>query len=506
MVFVMKALLDTNIIIHREASRVISRDIGNLFKWLDRLQYEKCIHKVTVDEIEKNQNEEVVAAFRVKMQSYSQMSLVAKLAPEVKAVAEREDRNDHDLNDTVLLNELFVGRVDVLISEDRGIHRKAKLLDVGHRVFGIDSFLEKCVAEHPEQVDYRVLNVRRRRFGELNLCDPFFDTLKADYPGFDKWFNTKSEEYAYVTTYRDGILSFLYLKEEDRNEPYSDIEPAFAPKRRLKVGTFKVIATGFRLGERFLKIIFDNAIRLRVDEIYVTVLEKRDDQRRLIALLEKWGFRRFGLKHGPAGSEVVFVRDMVKAYNPEDPRLTFPFFSRSSKVYLVPINPRYHTDLLPDSILRSESAADFMDPAPHRNGITKAYISHASSRDLHRGDLIVFYRGGGVYKGVVTTVGIVQNVYTRFQGEDDFLAHCRKHSVFTDDELRKVWNAKSWPPFVIEFLCAYSFPKRPNLARLIETGVVADVYSAPHYPTVISKEKFDIILKESRTDESVVVD
>jgi hypothetical protein len=38
-----------------------------------------------------------------------------------------------------------------------------------------------------------------------------------------------------------------------------DITPIFEMKRRLKIGTFKVNSTGFRLGERFLKIIFDTA-------------------------------------------------------------------------------------------------------------------------------------------------------------------------------------------------------------------------------------------------------
>ena len=50
----MKALLDTNIIIHREASRVISQDIGILYRWLDRGKYTKCIHSITIDEIKKN--------------------------------------------------------------------------------------------------------------------------------------------------------------------------------------------------------------------------------------------------------------------------------------------------------------------------------------------------------------------------------------------------------------------------------------------------------------------
>ena len=48
--------------------------------------------------------------------------------------------------------------------------------------------------------------------------------------------------------------------------------------RRLKVGTFKVESTGFRLGERFIKIIFDNALHRNVDEIYVTLFTDRESQ------------------------------------------------------------------------------------------------------------------------------------------------------------------------------------------------------------------------------------
>ena len=65
------------------------------------------------------------------------------------------------------------------------------------------------------------------------------------------------------------LLGFLYLKTEFEDENYADIIPPFDPKKRLKVGTFKVEASGFRLGERFIKIIFDNAIERKVDEIYV---------------------------------------------------------------------------------------------------------------------------------------------------------------------------------------------------------------------------------------------
>ena len=59
------------------------------------------------------------------------------------------------------------------------------------------------------------------------------------------------------------------------DENYSDITPVFQPKKRLKVRTFKVVATGFRLGERFIKIILDNAIERNVDEVYVSLFEDR---------------------------------------------------------------------------------------------------------------------------------------------------------------------------------------------------------------------------------------
>ena len=42
----MKALLDTNIIIHRETSRVLNENIGILFLWLEKLGYKKFIQSL----------------------------------------------------------------------------------------------------------------------------------------------------------------------------------------------------------------------------------------------------------------------------------------------------------------------------------------------------------------------------------------------------------------------------------------------------------------------------
>ena len=305
----MKVLLDTNIVIHREASRILNKDIGILFKWLDKGKYTKCVHPVTIEEIKKNSNKQTVETLSIKLESYEVLKTVSPIRPEVRNVSQKIDVNKNDENDTLLLNEVFCERMDFLITEDRKIHKKAELLKIPDKVFTIDEFLEKVVSENPDLVDYKVLSVTKKYFGEININDSFFDSFKEDYQGFDKWFLRKSDETAYVTINKGNILSFLYLKVENTDENYSDISPVFKPKKRLKIGTFKVISNGVRLGERFLKIIFDNAIRFSVDEIYITIFDKREEQKRLILLLEDWGFKFYGKKNTVNGDELVYVRD-----------------------------------------------------------------------------------------------------------------------------------------------------------------------------------------------------
>lgn len=503
----MRALLDTNIVIHREAVNVVNQDIGTLFKWLEKANYEKCIHPITVQELQNYGNDKSLKTLNIKLQNYTVLQTVAPLAEQVEAVSQKIDVNTNDINDTQLLNEVFQGRVDILVSEDKKIHTKAVQLGIEDQVYRIDSFLEKVISENPALIDYNVLSVTKQHFGNIHLQDAFFDSFREDYVGFDRWFNKKADEIAYITYNRGRVLSFLYVKVEDRSENYSDITPAFEPKRRLKIGTFKVVSNGVRLGERFLKIIFDNALICNVEEIYVTIFNKTDEQKRLINLLNEWGFIQYGVKATPNGNELVLVRDFSANVNPHSPKLTYPFISKKSQVFLCPIYPNYHTELFPDSILTTESQLEFKENQPHRNALSKVYISRSYNRDLSPGDIIVFYRTGGKYKSVVTTIGIVENVIKSLQNEDDFIVKCRKRSVFTDNELREHWNRNERSrPFIVNFLYTYSFPKRPNLAKLIELGIVADIDSAPRGFVPISAEQFQMIIKESQSNESIIVD
>lgn len=500
-----RALLDTNIIIHREANKVISQDIGILYRYLDKTEYAKCVHSITINEIKKNPNKQTVNSFLLKLDSYEHIQIPSPIHNEVKLKTKNIDVCENDINDTLLLNEVFVERVDIFITEDKKIHKKAELLNISDKVFSIDSFLENVFTKNPELINYKVLNVRKMKFGDISLNDKFFDSLKEDYSGFEKWFIRKYDDEAYVTINTDSnkLLSFLYLKIENESENYSNISPSFSQKKRLKIGTFKVVSNGFRLGERFLKIIFDNALRNKVEEIYVTIYDKREEQKRLITLLETWGFKKYGIKDD---SELVYVRDFSPKFDIQSIFSTYPYISKSTNIYIASIYPKYHTELLPDSILNTESPSNFIEDLPHRNGINKIYISRAFENIPKKGDIIIFYRTGGFYKGVITTIGIVQDIRFDFQDEGDFINYCRKISVFPEQELHNMWNYKKSKPFAIRFLYVYSFPKRINMQKLIELNILQSIGDAPRGFRPISKEDFAKIIKETNSDESFIVD
>lgn len=174
----MKALLDTNIIIHRETSKIVNENIGVLFLWLDKLKYTKNVHPITVEELKRYTDKEVVRTMGFKLDSYQILNTIAPLHSEVDKVSNKIDSTDNDKNDTLLLNEVFCLRVDFLITEDKKIHQKAQALGIEDRVFRINSFIEKALADNPTLVDYKTLSVKKEYFGNVDLDIPFFDSFR----------------------------------------------------------------------------------------------------------------------------------------------------------------------------------------------------------------------------------------------------------------------------------------------------------------------------------------
>ena len=153
------------------------------------------------------------------------------------------------------------------------------------------------------------MSIEEKFFSDVDLNDPFFNSLRADYDGFDAWFLSKSKNKAFVSHNDLGeIDGFLYLKVED--EALLDITPAFPKMKRVKLGTFKIDAHGTKLGERFIRIMFQFAMRNNLKEVYVTIFDKHLG---LIKLLTKYVFVLKARKNLSTinGQEGVYFKNLV---------------------------------------------------------------------------------------------------------------------------------------------------------------------------------------------------
>jgi hypothetical protein len=225
-------------------------------------------------------------------------------------------------------------------------------------------------------------------------------------------------------------------------------------------------------------------------------------------LLADWGFRQHGVKRSSSGEELVLVRNFTPYADATHPIATYPYISKRQRKFIVPIYPEYHTELLPDSILRNETPDNYIQNRPYRNAIRKVYISRSHRKDMVSGDIVVFYRtafgGSGHHTSVATTIGIIESVVTPVASLEEFIRLCRKRSVFTDEELKKHWNY--WPklrPFVVNFLFVHSLPKRPNLALLKQDNIITE---APRGFEEISDAAFSKLIEISNADMRLIVD
>nr|MBP3725270.1 hypothetical protein [Campylobacter sp.] len=498
-------LLDTNIIIHREFTKPSSNmSVGNLYYWLDKLQYKKLIHLVSRKELEKYEKDGEKEILNIKLRAYDILTQHIELDMEfLDTIKCLNSNNENDKIDNILLYQVYKGYVDILITEDKGIIKKAKLLNLTDQVLTINQFVIDATNEYPDLIDYKALKVEKIRFEKINIEDDFFDSLRNDYE-FDKWFKKKSYEDGYICySDKNKIQGFLYLKIEDKDENYSHIEPKMLPKKRLKIGTFKVVSTGFRLGERFLKIVFDNAILSNVEEIYLTIFDRSSEQKALMEFLEKWGFELFGKNINT--EEKVMIKKLGSYDSSLRPRKNFPNIRYFANKMFLPIESKWHTKLFPDSILKNEKIEDFMSDEANLYALQKVYISFARQNieNINKGDLILIYRKGedGTNKkftSVVTSLCILDDYRANFSNMEEYLQYCKNRTVFSKKELIDFWNQRRSQLVVIKLIFVKEFKKKVILEELWKTNII-EQGKGPRPFTKIGNEHYNLILEKAQT-------
>lgn len=350
---------------------------------------------------------------------------------------------------------------------------------------------------------------KKKKFGDCLLGDPFFDTLKKDYPGFIEWFNKKSgiEDSAFVYEDDFGISAFVYLKREE--EEIELIDEVLPRKKRIKIGTLKLDERqqGRRLGEGAIGISLWGWQKSGYDEIYLTVFESHED---IIKLVEKYGFRRIGEKEN---GELVYLKDR-NDIDYSDPFKAFPFINPYfESAGLLPMYYNYHDRLLPYSELKNTTQEYWEEAAG--NGITKIYVgSPKNIEHFKKGTPVFIYRIAKTkinkgYKSCITSFATISEIYVvKKNGVEDvnkekYLKICGNKTIFKEVELLNFYKKDN----VVVFELVYNgvFGKDNNVIYndLKKQGL----FNTYPYDIIYSKKGFKKILEMGGKDsENIIID
>lgn len=343
-------------------------------------------------------------------------------------------------------------------------------------------------------------------FSEIDLSDQFFNSLIEDYEEFEKWFKKKSNTSSEALVFRDrgnNITGFLYTKIED--DKSTSLKKPLPDGKILKVGTLKINAHGTKLGERFVKKIFDIAMEESADYAYVTVFPKHLN---LIKLLSRYGFIHYTEKETVNGTELVLLKSFTSVLN--DPAFDFPLINFSEKkFFLLAIYPEFHSKFLTQSILNNEDI-NIVQDVSSANSIYKCYISGlARVKNLKKGDVLVIYRtndkkGKAYYRSVATSICVVEEVkqIQSFESEQEFSRYVKRHSVFDEDTLKELYLKKK-RRYVIKFTYNVALKKRIIRGRLIEECGISTKSRWDFIP--LTRSQVTWILKAGNVSENFIV-
>ena len=309
----------------------------------------------------------------------------------------------------------------------------------------------------------------RKSFSEINLNDPFFDSLKADYPGsatstsFIKWFRKKTDQGERALVFEDdqGIGAFVKLKSDEIEEIKLQDGSSLPPVDRLKISTIKIDERyrNRRIGEGAIGLTLWQWRDLGVNEIYVTVFEKHAS---LIFLLEKYGFVYAGDNFN---GERVYIKDRRKL-DFSDPCKAFPFLNDSIQhAGCLAIDMEYHDTMFASSEL-ANTLQERVDISV-ANGLKKVYIGSPISLSFNVGEPVFIFRrytgnqGRPAFKSCLTTFCIatriekIKNAGRTLISYEQYRHLVGNKSVYDEQQLRMKYDTLPSLTLIELLYCGY---------------------------------------------------
>lgn len=389
----------------------------------------------------------------------------------------------NDRSDIRLLVALEARAVDFFVSQDVDLHKRAEKAGLGPSVLTIEEALEWLKQTFTAK-DVVLPHVVERKAYELRLADSIFESIRADYEGFDEWFDKCRRDHreCWVLEVDGGIAGLIIRKDETHGEAGTE---GTGPKI-FKLCTFKVAEKyqGEKFGELLLKKALWFAQHNKYDLTYLTAYPK---QAFLIELLSYYGFKH--TKTRPNGELVLEKAFATGRLPPLDgdaftfDRQYYPRFHDGEGVrkFCVPIRPDYHRRLFPEiafgrklPLFSTEALVLAHGQArTPGNTIRKVYLCRAVTTRLRPGDLIFFYMSKDEeyeFSQSITTVGVVEQV-TNVCSTEDLVRQTAKRSVFSAEALDEWGASRSKPVKLIDFLLIGHSEAPVPLDVLVKEGI-----------------------------------
>jgi ribosomal protein S18 acetylase RimI-like enzyme len=391
---------------------------------------------------------------------------------------------ENDEVDVALLHALDLGAVDFLVSQDQGIHSRARRKQAGlaDRVLVVADALQWLEATF-EALPVRLPLIEEVPAHAISPNDDIFESLRDGYDDFDRWWRAKcvaEHRPCWAVTINNELAGLIVRKVED----HAEAKTKFVGHKILKICTFKVKPhfRGEKLGELLLKQALWFAQKNQFDLVYVTTFE---NQTSLIRVLEYFGFENTGTN---ARGELVFEKQLPRAIlNATEGEELFDLARKSyprfvarppAEAFCIPIQGQYHDTLFPELALPDQP--DFFATAGSVGGartpgntIRKVYLCRAKSQAIGPGSVIFFYRSdspGYRISQCITSVGVVERV-SHAKSVEDLVRLTAKRSAYTTEQLSAIAKASNTPVKIIDFLLIGHFDPAIRLDQLLEDGV-----------------------------------
>lgn len=469
----MRFLLDTNILLPLEDSQIpLKSSLANFVRLAHEHGHQLVYHPASEDDIQRDVN------LARRLETLARLRQYTRLQDRLPCPWNTPDTRENDASDNEILFALECDAAHALVTEDRGIHDKARARGLGSRVYTIQT-AEDWLRRLHDLVSVQLPNVEEVSLYRLTplLGSEFFNSLRAGYPGFDNWFRESARENtrAWVTWENQGTLGAICIFKQQPDETITQ-EGLTLPGFALKLSTFKVGAAvrGRKIGELFLKAAFRYASANRLEHIFIH--GDMDQHHFLFDLLEDFGFVHVGSHPGSDGRDAVYLKKHpIEAPvdnalgNFEYLRHYFPHFRNGNSVgkFIVPIRPEYHRILFPDYDSPADQQMALFRPSNTAgNAIKMAYLCHSQTKGLKPGDVVLFYRSGD--ERAITSLGIVED----YQTLTDAAEIARLVSRRTVYSMQDIEHMAHKPTKVMLFRLVRHFNSQPNHDWLLSQHIV----------------------------------